>query len=50
MFFAIQWPGVQINWWGNRVVYEGCEAMTMPCRLLRVAKGEYFGPRKGTFH
>ncbi len=50
MFFAVQWPGVRLNWWGNDIVYEGCEAPSNPCKLYNLEKAEYFGPRIGEFH
>ncbi len=49
IFFAIQWPGIQISWWGNTVSYQGCESRLDPCRLKPLAPGEYFGPRIGQF-
>lgn len=50
IFFAIQWPGIQIHWWGNTVSYEGCENKLDTCRLQYLDKGDYFGPRIGQFH
>ncbi|KIH94024.1 hypothetical protein SPBR_05582 [Sporothrix brasiliensis 5110] len=52
IFFAIQWPGIQISWWGNTVSYQGCESKLDPCRLryLDKDKADYFGPRIGEFH
>jgi hypothetical protein len=50
IFFAVQVPGLKLNWWGNDVVYKGCEAGSAPCRLKYLGKGEYFGPRIGEFH
>ncbi|CAK7229702.1 hypothetical protein SBRCBS47491_007337 [Sporothrix bragantina] len=50
IFFAIQWPGIQIDWWGNSVSYQGCESKLDPCRLSYLTEGEYFGPRIGDFH
>lgn len=48
MFFALQWPEVEINWWGNTVSYEGCEGTA--CTRLKLAKGEWFGPGVGEFY
>ncbi|KAK3312857.1 OPT oligopeptide transporter protein-domain-containing protein [Apodospora peruviana] len=48
MFFALQWPEVKIDWWGNSVVSQGCEAEA--CVLKQLGPGEYFGPRSGEFH
>jgi len=48
MFFALQYVGQEINWWGNTVSFLGCDAME--CPLLTLAKGERFGPRVGEFH
>ena len=52
IFFALEIPhgGVTLAWWGNNIVYEGCEAASSPCRAFELAKGEYFGPRMGEFH
>jgi hypothetical protein len=25
MFFALQWPGVSLDWWGNNVAYAGVD-------------------------
>jgi len=50
MFFAVQWPGYELKWWGNEVSYRGCEGKLDPCRWLRLDKHEYFGPRIGEFH
>ncbi|CAJ2510592.1 Uu.00g062170.m01.CDS01 [Anthostomella pinea] len=48
MFFGLQWSEIELNWWGNTVVSEGCEGDA--CTLLTVKEGEYFGPRYGDFH
>ncbi len=50
IFFAIQWPGVKIKWWGNTVSFQGCEDTANACVLYTLDKGEYFGPRIGDFH
>jgi len=46
MFFALQWPDVVIDWWGNNVPYEGCEG-TACTRLIAPKTG--FGPAPGEF-
>ena len=48
IFFTLQWSGVELDWWGNTVSYEGCEGDA--CTLLTLADGEYFGPRMGEWH
>ncbi|KAF2116458.1 OPT oligopeptide transporter [Lophiotrema nucula] len=48
IFFALQMPRFNVNWWGNEVVSAGCEGD--PCVRLTLADGEYFGPRIGQFH
>ncbi|KAH8647115.1 OPT oligopeptide transporter protein-domain-containing protein [Xylariales sp. PMI_506] len=47
IFFTLQWEDVNLDWWGNNVVYQGCE--DIPCILYTLADGEYFGPRIGEF-
>ncbi|KXJ86276.1 OPT oligopeptide transporter protein-domain-containing protein [Microdochium bolleyi] len=47
IFFALQWPGIGVHWWGNDVVSQGCENKN--CVLFQLAEGEYFGPRIGEF-
>ncbi|KAM0815560.1 putative OPT oligopeptide transporter protein-domain-containing protein [Seiridium cardinale] len=47
IFFTVQWLQVELSWWGNDVVYEGCEDDA--CTLLTLNDGEYFGPRLGSF-
>ncbi|EMR68687.1 putative opt oligopeptide transporter protein [Eutypa lata UCREL1] len=49
IFFFLQLPEIELNWWGNSVVEAGCEGK-VPCVLKTVADGEYFGPRIGEFH
>ncbi|ORY63916.1 OPT oligopeptide transporter protein-domain-containing protein [Pseudomassariella vexata] len=48
IFFSLQWTGVELSWWGNDVVSQGCEGTA--CTLMTLNEGEYFGPRLGTFH
>lgn len=46
IFFAVHYQGYTIDWWGNDPE-GGCEASS--CARLQIPKGEYFGPRKGTY-
>ncbi|KAJ6496101.1 OPT-domain-containing protein [Mycena sanguinolenta] len=48
IFFAIEWPGVTINWSGNNRPFEGCDAMG--CARLTVPDQGWFGPGVGEFH
>ncbi len=48
IFFALDSRGVALNWWGNDVIYQGCE--DTPCVLLPLEPGEHFGPGLGDFH
>jgi OPT family small oligopeptide transporter len=43
MFFALQYNDINLDWWGNRIPFEGCDG-TQSCLLKTVAPGEYFGP------
>ncbi|WVW80593.1 OPT family small oligopeptide transporter [Kwoniella bestiolae CBS 10118] len=45
IFFAIQLPAVEVNWWGNTVSYQGCEDVA--CRRLPIPDIGYFGPAPG---
>ncbi|PHH61762.1 hypothetical protein CDD81_7973 [Ophiocordyceps australis] len=47
IFFSLQYTGTHLDWWGNRVVEQGCEGNV--CALKTLAPGEYFGPRIGQF-
>ncbi|KAK3386112.1 OPT oligopeptide transporter protein-domain-containing protein [Podospora didyma] len=54
IFFALQYDPDRIgtlDWWGNTVSYQGCEAWDQPdkCRLLVLEKGQHFGPGPGEF-
>ncbi|KAH6887660.1 OPT oligopeptide transporter protein-domain-containing protein [Thelonectria olida] len=42
VFFCLTYPGVTLNWWGNRVADETADAMGVP--LDTVAPGNTFGP------
>ncbi|KAJ8607078.1 hypothetical protein MRB53_040514 [Persea americana] len=41
-FIALQNPGVNLDWVGNRIATSGCDAAG--CALLPLAPGEHFGP------
>ncbi|KEY70549.1 hypothetical protein S7711_02705 [Stachybotrys chartarum IBT 7711] len=47
IFFCLQYPEIEFNWWGNTVSENDCE--DRPCTLRQLAPGEYFGPRVGDF-
>jgi len=47
-FFALQWKGVEINWWGNNQPYEGCDGTG--CPLLPIPDSGHWGPGPGEFH
>jgi OPT family small oligopeptide transporter len=49
IFFGLQLPSISVDWWGNNVLSEGCDA-TGDCIRNVLADGEYFGPRIGEFH
>ncbi|KAF4447556.1 Sexual differentiation process protein isp4 [Fusarium austroafricanum] len=49
MFFSLQYNNINLDWWGNRVPFEGCDG-TQSCLLKTLTPGEYFGPRLGEFH
>ncbi|KAI5467679.1 OPT oligopeptide transporter protein-domain-containing protein [Mariannaea sp. PMI_226] len=49
IFFALQYKGIELNWWGNNIAFKGCEG-SGACTLEQLRDGEYFGPRAGTFH
>lgn len=40
IFFALEWSGIEPDWWGNNVVYQGCEAKA--CPLKKLGSGEHF--------
>ncbi|KAJ4147657.1 hypothetical protein LMH87_002165 [Akanthomyces muscarius] len=42
-FFGLAFTGVEINWWGNNVVGQGCEGVA--CPLMPLPKGEGFAPK-----
>ncbi|KAB2575833.1 Glutathione transporter 1 [Lasiodiplodia theobromae] len=46
IFFAVEYSGFEINWWGNNAE-SGCESTT--CTRLKLPAGEYFGPRIGNY-
>lgn len=47
IFFSTSISVKSVDWWGNDAYAAGCDGAG--CVLMSVAKGEYFGPRKGTF-
>jgi OPT family oligopeptide transporter len=47
IFFALEYTGTKLVWWGNTVVSEGCEGT--PCTLYQVEKNGHFGPGIGDF-
>ncbi|KAK8848374.1 opt oligopeptide transporter [Apiospora arundinis] len=46
-FFSLQYTGVELKWWGNEVIYQGCEETA--CTLYQVPEGGHFGPGVGDF-
>ncbi|KAK8022808.1 OPT oligopeptide transporter [Apiospora rasikravindrae] len=46
-FFSLQYTGVELKWWGNEVIYQGCEETA--CTLYQVPEGGHFGPGAGQF-
>ncbi|KAJ7597542.1 OPT-domain-containing protein [Mycena floridula] len=46
-FFAVEFKSVHVNWVGNTISYNGCD--NAGCPLLKLAKGEHFGPGVGEF-
>ncbi|KAJ6564729.1 OPT-domain-containing protein [Mycena capillaripes] len=48
IFFAIEWPGVSIDWSGNNRPFEGCDAEG--CARLPIPDQGFFGPGPGEFH
>jgi len=48
IFFSLQYNNVHLNWWGNEITGAGCEGSA--CSLLKLAKGDHFGPGPGEFH
>ncbi|KAJ7895019.1 OPT-domain-containing protein [Mycena leptocephala] len=48
IFFAIEWPGVEINWSGNIRPFDGCDANG--CARLPLPDQGFFGPGVGEFH
>lgn len=51
IFFAVQYEGTTVNWWGNNVNSKGVEGSVGRIALIDASKapGGYFGPRKGHF-
>ncbi|KAJ7133961.1 OPT oligopeptide transporter protein-domain-containing protein [Mycena crocata] len=48
IFFAVEWPGVEIIWSGNTRPFEGCDANG--CARLPLPDSGFFGPGPGEFH
>ncbi|KAJ7478906.1 OPT-domain-containing protein [Mycena latifolia] len=48
IFFAVQWPGVEIDWIGNTRPFLGCDGDG--CPLLPIPDVGTFGPVVGEFH
>nr|WVH01952.1 OPT oligopeptide transporter protein [Naematelia aurantialba] len=48
IFFALDIPGVELDWWGNDVSYLGCEGTA--CTRLPIPDSGYFGPDPGTYN
>ena len=46
IFFALQYREVELQWWGNEIVAQGCEAK--PCVKV-LEPGTHFGPGPGEF-
>ncbi|CAN6649256.1 oligopeptide transporter 2 [Trichomonascus vanleenenianus] len=50
IFFAVQYHPKDVSWWGNNVPFVGVDGMGATLQTVNATLGEYFGPRKGTFH
>lgn len=48
IFFTMNIPKLEISWWGNEVMYQGCEGAA--CRRLPLPESGYFGKELGTFN
>ncbi|KAJ6505760.1 OPT-domain-containing protein [Mycena vitilis] len=48
IFFAMEWPGLEINWSGNTRPSAGCDAAG--CARLPIPDQGFFGPGPGQFH
>ncbi|KAJ7741785.1 OPT-domain-containing protein [Mycena maculata] len=48
IFFALEWPNIQINWSGNTRPFSGCDGNA--CTLLPIPESGTFGPVVGQFH
>ncbi|KAJ7254134.1 OPT-domain-containing protein, partial [Mycena rebaudengoi] len=47
IFFAVQWPGVTIDWVGNKQPFQGCDSKA--CRRLPIPTQGWFGPVSSSF-
>ncbi|KAJ6616612.1 OPT-domain-containing protein [Mycena sp. CBHHK59/15] len=48
IFFALEWPGVEIDWIGNNRPFLGCDGNA--CTRLAIPDAGFFGPGVGQFH
>ncbi|KAJ6628594.1 OPT-domain-containing protein [Mycena sp. CBHHK59/15] len=48
IFFAVEWPGVEIIWSGNTRPFDGCDGNA--CARLPIPDVGFFGPGPGQFH
>ncbi|KAL1411400.1 hypothetical protein Q8F55_002356 [Vanrija albida] len=48
IFFTMNIPKLEIAWWGNEVMYNGCEGAA--CRRLPLPDSGFFGPELGQFN
>ncbi|XWX02244.1 hypothetical protein V2A60_010279 [Cordyceps javanica] len=42
-FFGLAFTGIEINWWGNNIVGQGCEGVACPLKPLH--SGQWFAPK-----
>lgn len=47
IFFTLEMQDISLDWWGNSITDQGCEAK--PCVLKHLAPGKHFGPGPGQF-
>ncbi|PNP47306.1 hypothetical protein TGAMA5MH_01122 [Trichoderma gamsii] len=47
-FFGLTYHGIALDWWGNNVVAQGCEADD--CLLKTLPEGTFFGPSPGHYN
>nr|XP_031859239.1 OPT family small oligopeptide transporter [Kwoniella shandongensis]KAA5526311.1 OPT family small oligopeptide transporter [Kwoniella shandongensis] len=46
IFFGLQIPAIELDWWGNSAYAQGCEGVA--CPRLEVPEVGYFGPEPGS--